>query len=133
MRNYRGVQLLVSLGAVAWLSACTSVAFNRSSGHSVCDVTPEALATVRYGIDAAQPSHVEVSCAPCDAVYVAAQHAWLHKTYPGRMWLEHFTAVPVVGSPASERDESCFRMPTAAGGQEAICFTNSERCDRETS
>ena len=132
MRNNRVVQSVVGLMALL-LAACGSVALSRSGARTECDVTPEALARIRYKVDASRSTRVEIDCAACDAVYVAAQHEWLRKTYPGRMWVEHFSANRLVGSPESERDESCFRMPTPTGGQETICFTNSEQCDGETS
>jgi hypothetical protein len=126
-------QFAASVIVLLCTASCTTARFAHIDTGRDCHATPELLAKVRYKPDPTHPSRIDVQCAACDDVYVAAQHDWLRLNYPGRHWVEHYSAVPVVGAPDSELEESCFRVPVDPDEIKTICFTNAGRCDREPS
>ena len=115
--------------ALACQTACASVGAQRDEIKSECEVTAQSLASVRYKVDAAVPRDVEVQCARCDDLYVAAQHEWLRQAFPGRMWVEHYSANSTQQPHRHENDQSCFRIPNDAGQIQTVCFRNSGLCD----
>ena len=126
-------RLTIVLFLAAGLAGCASAPASRKVDDVKCTVTDQALADVQYKIDPSRPYDVDVQCARCDDVYVAAHHEWLRKSFPGRMWVEHFEGVSTEVPHRHEKDASCFRIPVSEAKVRTICFTNSGLCNRDAS
>lgn len=131
MQNFSLRRIMSGIAPMLVLAGCTSARW--AHVEPGCDATPELVAQVRYKPDPERPSLIDVQCARCDDVYVAAQHEWLRKTFPIQRWVEHYSAAPTVGPGESPYYESCFVIPVEPNKTKTVCFTNFGRCDREAS
>jgi len=119
----------VAFATLALLATCCAMVPPSAQPELArCKVTPEALARVIYQERPAPYARIEIGCAGCDDVYVAAEYSWLRKHYPRYTLQEHTTQVPVGWQDGPAPDLSCFRILTAESQSKKVCFLKSESC-----
>ena len=113
------------------VTACATVYPSARLGRGSCEATPEALAQVTYQPQPDRPTLIEIGCAGCDEVYVAAEYAWLDRHYHGYTVREHSTQVPTIWEQGPAPDFSCFSITTAAQEMKKVCFFKSDWCRKQ--
>lgn len=112
------------------LVGCSSTYPNARLAGPSCAATPDTLARVTYE---EKSGYIEIGCVGCSKVYVAAQHAWLKKMYPGYRVKEHYTASGFGSDPLPAPLQSCFVLVTRDGREPHVCFADSGWCREKKS
>ena len=119
------------------IAGCATTYPSARLARNGCSSTPEALGAVTYTRADEPRNTIEIDCAGCEEVYVAAQYQWLRDKYPGYQLIEHSTVTDFVGIDEGMWEDnhdglySCFSVTTAEDEGRNICFVNSRWCNEE--
>lgn len=118
---------LVLFGAVIVVSSATHASESAPSLGSQTD--SGCLSGVHFQEKVGVNPYIEISCAPSEGVYQAAQTVWLEHNYPNYELVGRAYYSPTPGPPKPERLYTVYSIRAPDGRRLEVWFKRSATCN----